>query len=142
MARSKRNAEVVKRYTEKLAVKLDEKTIRARGNELAVAEGQLEQHLIKAKDVRSKQNKRTKELQAEISRLATAVRDGEEAQDITVEARMAKAPGFIDIVRTDTGETIETRAMEDKDRQLELAEGDDADEDDEDDEDDARGGDA
>jgi hypothetical protein len=112
--------EVLRRYQDTLPVKLSEKELRARGSELAVAQGALEQHVAKAKDVRSKQNAKKKELEAECSRLASAVRDGEEGRKVDVIVRLGRAPGFVDVIRLDTEEVIESRPMSEKEAQRDL----------------------
>lgn len=70
---------------------------------------------------------RREELEGELSRIGTQLRDGLEVQPVEVEERAHYDTGMVERVRTDTAETIGSRPMTDSERQMQLVPQDDED---------------
>lgn len=121
MSNDKTNSEVkIERFERNLRVKLTDKEVAERANRAA--------HLVAECDQKDEEreaaNKHAKaqlaELEAEMRKVSTEVRDGATYRGVTCERRYIYRTGTVQEVRTDTGDTLSERAMTDMERQMGL----------------------
>lgn len=117
----------MRRYELELPVKLNAEQGVAKGKELARQalraahiEAKIQEAKEEAKEVIAVLKDGLTEARVQIGRLARAVRRMEELQQVDVEARVADDNSMVEVVRTDTGEVIETRALTEDDRQMQI----------------------
>lgn len=114
-------------YELELPIKLNQAQIAGRARVLAKmalraigVEGEIEE----ARDEARTRIKALKEdltgIRTEVRDLARAIRRGEEPGEVKVEARVAEDNSKVDVVRMDTGEVVETRALTEDDRQMQI----------------------
>ena len=108
---AKRNDEVLRRITKLLPVALTDGELRDRGSALALTREKLETQRIESSVAKKQLKEAEEKLELETSRLAHIVRDRCEAREVPVEVRVGKRAGYIDEVRTDTGEVLHSRKM-------------------------------
>lgn len=114
-------------YELDLPIKLDEMQIAAKARVLAKIALKAAGLEVEIEDVRSVAREQIKSLREdliamrkELSNLARAIRKAEEIVPVKVEARVAEDNSRVDVVRLDTGEVVETRALTEEDRQMQI----------------------
>lgn len=120
---------MMRKYQLELPVVLDEHATSEKGRELArhaLLAVQVEQNIEAEKDEAKRRIKNMREeltsVGDRIRQLARAVRKGEVIQAVDVEARVADDNSKVVVVRLDTGEVVETRALTEEDRQMQIDE--------------------
>lgn len=106
--------------TRTLPVTLTTDELLARGDGLARAHRAVRDEQAKQKAVKEEMKQRLEDLEGEVGKLARIVRD--KAEDRDVECRIVHdyLANAVQVVREDTGEVIEARAMTDRERQIGL----------------------
>lgn len=108
--------DIIWRDARSIKVRLTEDEVRARGELLASSvkkrESVVEAHATEKKAMRELEEDCTRD----IARLAEIVNERREERIIDVELRVNLKTGMVDVVRLDTGEVIEQRVMEEKER--------------------------
>ena len=120
MARNKSVDNVVRQFTTYLPCRLTEDEQRERGQQLAHQRKLVEDFAVEAGDVKKRLKEHETNLDGELSRLARVVRDRSEPRQVLVHVRLSKKAGYVDVVRTDTGEVIQTRKMASEEAQTEM----------------------
>lgn len=106
--------EVIRTQKRILPCSLSDAEVQARGTALAHLERALEEHELATKTVRTASNKAKAALVLQISGMAVVVRDREELRQVEVLIQRGKGE-LVEVVRSDTGEVVETRrATEDE----------------------------
>ena len=110
----------LKRITRNLPCRLTEGELLARADELSVVvqETSAEEH--RQTDVKAQMKARLTELDARKTRLAITIGRKEEYRDVEVELLADIQAGTVTSYRQDTSEAIETRPMNDMERQAAL----------------------
>lgn len=116
------NTKVLKTYEKLLPVKLTEKDKLDRGMRLAEAEESLQQLLEEKKANAAHWSAEEKKIEAEMSKLALAIRQGHEPKTVTCEVIADYSQRKIRHVRLDTREILEdeTRDLRDHEKQEDL----------------------
>lgn len=116
-------------YELELPVKLNEVQIVVKGKLLAnyaLKSASLDAEIEDVRGVAKEQIKALKEdliaVRKMVGKEARAIRKGVEIGPLKVEARVADDNSRVDVVRVDTGELVETRALTDDDRQMQIDE--------------------
>lgn len=116
-------------YNLELPIKLSEIQIAARARvlaKMALRAVKVEGEIEEARDEARTRIKALKEdltgIRTEVKDLARAIRRGEESGEVKVEALVAEDNSRVDVVRLDTGEVVETRALTEEDRQMQIDE--------------------
>ena len=108
--------DIIWRDARSVMVRLSEEEVRARGELLASSvkkhESVVEAHAVEKKAM----SELEKACARDIARLAEIVNERREERIIDVELRVNLKTGMVDVVRLDTGEVIEQRVMEEKER--------------------------
>ena len=114
-------------YELELPVKLNEVQLAARARMLAKmalraigVEGEIEEVREEARGRIKVLKEDLAGIRTEVRDLARAIRRGEEPGEIRVEARVAEDNSKVDVIRLDTGEVVETRALTEEDRQMQI----------------------
>lgn len=103
-----------------LACHLTDGELMQKGDELARTQQQVDELEQAHGNLKAAMKADMAALEARRSALALQVSRREEFRDTEVEIRPALRAGWVEEVRTDTGELIHTRAMMDSERQLPL----------------------
>lgn len=113
------NRKVLRTFEKLLPVKLSEKEKLERGSMLAEKEGGLKDAIEQRKAVTAHWTAKEKEIEAEMSRLALALRQGFEPRTVEVDEIADFGRNCVMHVRKDTSEVLEqeTRALRDSDKQ-------------------------
>lgn len=117
-----RKSEVLKTFDKMLPVALTDAELQTRGNKLAQLEEDAEGHELSAKAQRAKLREQKKALAIEIQGIAKVIREKQEERSVKCITRPGKRDGFVDDVRTDTNEVIDTRRASDAEAQGDLLE--------------------
>lgn len=120
---SEATAELLKlnrKETRSLPVKLREDELRDRGDQLASVIQDLRAEEDRQVDAKAHMKARLAELDAKKTQLAIVISRREEPRNVDVEVWHDYARFMVETVRTDTGETIHTRRMEDHEKQMKL----------------------
>jgi hypothetical protein len=108
--------DIVWKDARSIMVRLSEEEVRARGELLASAVKKhgavVEAHAAEKKAMAELEKSCTRD----IARLAEIVNDRREERIVDVELRANLKTGMVDVVRLDTGELLEQRVMEEKER--------------------------
>jgi hypothetical protein len=111
-----------KKITRELPVQLTESQIKVRSTELAhlgvEIDAKADAHRVASKG-RAKELRDLRKRQSELSK---AINDGKELAEIQCEERSIFAQNKIEVIRCDTKEVVETRAMTAADRQMDMNE--------------------
>ena len=114
-------------YDLELPVKLNEVQLAARARVLAKmalraigVEGEIDEAREEARGRIKVLKEDLAGIRTEVRDLARAIRRGEEPGEIRVEARVTDDNSKVDVVRLDTGEVVETRALTEEDRQMQI----------------------
>ena len=106
-----------KRKTEFLACALTEDELRGYGVDLALCVQDVAAETDRQADIRAQMKARMAELEARQSQLAIKISRREEHRDVDVEIEYDYDGGCVRAVRTDTGEQLWDRVMQDHERQ-------------------------
>jgi hypothetical protein len=115
--------------SKRLMCSLNERELREYGAKLADACEDIVNEESAQSEIKSQLKAKLTSLEARRAELATVVRRKADYRDVPVEIYYDYARAVVEEVRTDTGETIVTRAMTDTERQMRLIadEGDEGD---------------
>lgn len=110
----------MKTFTRTLPVELTQAELLDRGEALALGRGSRNEWESDRKETAARYRERLDLLDAEIDRLAGIVR--EKAEPRPVECRSVRdiERGVVEVVRTDTGEIVESRVMTEMERQTRM----------------------
>lgn len=106
--------------TRTLPVRLTEDELIARGDALARQHQVVRDEELVQKGEREAMKQRLADLESEQARLARIVRDKAEPRPVECRVVFDYAGNAVQVVREDTGEVIEARAMTDRERQIGL----------------------
>ncbi len=124
MAKQKKSPEPdevkVEKYTASLKVKLSVEEVADRANQAAHVLEQRDQKEADLKAAQKHGKSIVEELEATLRRLSNEVRSGEHYSSVDCERIYNYTSGLYSEVRTDTGETLHERALQDHERQREL----------------------
>lgn len=119
----------MRRYELELPVTLNAEQVAEKGRELAsvtLRAAKVESKMEEVKETARAEVKALKEklsdIRGEVKSLARSVRKMEVVQPVMVEARVFDDNSKVDVVRLDTEEVVETRALTEADRQMEIDE--------------------
>jgi len=107
-------------YSKDLPCVLSDDEWHARASDLAACIDDIANEEGRQANLKSQMKAALAELDARKHRLASVVRAGVEYREVTVELRAEWAAGVAVEVRTDTGESMSTRALTDSERQPSL----------------------
>lgn len=117
----------MRKYTLELPVVLNETEVAEKGRELAAGalraaqlEGKISEVKEDARDTIKAYKEKLTEVRGRVKTLAKAVRKMEINQEVEVEARVADDNSKVEVVRLDTGAVVETRALSEQDRQMQI----------------------
>ena len=106
--------------TRTLPVKLTDKELKDRGRQLAAVEFERKATIEEKKKILADYNEQLKVIDGKLEKLATAVKEKAEPREVPIEYRKDVAKNTMFTIRTDTDEVIESRPLDDFDRQGEL----------------------
>jgi hypothetical protein len=101
-------------------IPLSDSDIAVRAREVARLLRRIEEKTEERDRAKKHANGEIDELEASVKRLSNEVHDGEERREIQCERRFIYRLGVVQVVRTDTGEVVDERAMDAHERQTEL----------------------
>lgn len=110
----------LKKVTRNLPCRLTEGELLARADDLSVVVQETTAEEGRQTDVKAQMKARLTELDARKTRLAITIGRKEEYRDVEVEHLADLQAGTVSVIRTDTGESIETRPMTEQERQTSL----------------------
>ena len=116
----KQKPTILATITRDLPVALTPGEIIERSRELATALQERAVHGDHEAEVKAGLKLKAAEIEARVQRLAIIVRTGKESQPVTCEQLADYPAGTVTLVRTDTGEVVESRRMGDTERQAQL----------------------
>jgi hypothetical protein len=96
---------------------LNEKERKAKAEELAATVEARQKHKLEAQNIASTARAKQKEFDATIATLTRDYREGSEARDVDCVEQTDSKRGVVHLMRTDTDEIVETRAMTAEERQ-------------------------
>lgn len=111
---------MAKTWSEKLMVPLQMLELLERGESLALQDRIWAKKDAERKAAVDRFKAELAEIESETARLAQIVRDKQEPRPVDVTEVHNFTENRVDVVRTDTGEVVRTRVMEERERQLAL----------------------
>ena len=99
-----------------LPVSLDDAEVRARGEQLADTVRRRNELEVEQATVKKAMKEAADSVEAEITKLALIVNERRETRSVEVEIRANLSIGLAEEVRTDTGEIIKSRPLDEKDK--------------------------
>jgi hypothetical protein len=105
------------RYQEPLLVKITPQDLQPKANELARVIAQRDAMKVNKREANAKFREQIAYFDERINELAESVREGSERRPVEVVERLNLRLNQVEVVRTDTGETISKRAATAEDRQ-------------------------
>lgn len=111
---------LLKSLTRNLPCRLTDDELRQRGDSLAEVVQELHAEDDRQADVKAQMKARLTELEAKQTRYAIVISRREEYRDVECDLFADTVRGTVDIVRRDTGDTIETRPITEDERQRAL----------------------
>lgn len=120
MATAKAQKVTKKRIMRLLPVRLTAKEAEARAQSLAATKLEIDRLSVEAKVMASNYKDQLKGLGEQLRRLANVVKAGEEQRDVPCDVTLDFTEGTYYVLRTDTGEFLDTRPLTEGERQLNL----------------------
>lgn len=111
--------QMIRATTRVCAVHLDDSEALEKADQLAQVVDDIATETARQTDVKQQLKSKLTELESRHSQLASIVRRREEYRDVEVELYLTAA-GMVEVVRTDTGEVVDTRKATETEMQADL----------------------
>lgn len=111
---------VLKEVTRSLPCRLTDPELLTKADELSVVVQEVSAEEDRQTDVKAQMKAKLTELDARKTRLAITIGRKEEYRDVRCELQADVQAGTVTVIRTDTGESLETRPMTEDEKQKSL----------------------